>query len=658
MRNKMLLTLLILVLLPGMVGAARAAGDETPAWLKQAAAITLPTYPKEVNGAVLHDETRKVVEDDGRIITNEFYAVRVLTREGRQEAVARAYYTTDHEKVKEMRAWLIRPDGSVRVYGKKEMLDLAEVENDIYNQARIRVLSAADDAEPGCVFGYEIKTEERAIFLQFRKYLQSNLPVVLARLSVTLPAGWRLEDLTFNRAKIEPVVNGASYTWELTNQPRIEEEPASPSPSALAALLAVSLFPPANKTTLLRTFGSWQEVARYTAEMNDPQAGFNDAMAAKARELTAQAKTELERIQALGRYAQAVNYIAIAIDTGRGGGHRPHAATDVFSKNYGDCKDKANLMRALLKTLGIESWPVIIYSGDPNYVRREWPSPNQFNHCIIAIKVSDATQAATVINYPPLGRLLIFDPTDEHTPVGDLPHYEQGSWALLGAGERGDLVRMPVIAPEANKLERTVEATLDLDGNLTARFKETSSGQAAVGERRRFKRYSQPDYLKLTERWISYGAPGAALSKVAPSDEAQDGRFALEIEFKAPSYAKTMRGKLMVFKPALVSRRSTLFLTKEKRAHPVVLESEAYTETARIKLPEGFVVDEIPEAVEINQPFGNYAASWEIKDGQLIFKRALILRAGTIPVEQYANVRTFFASMLGAEQAPVVLAKK
>jgi hypothetical protein len=45
---------------------------------------------------------------------------------------------------------------------------------------------------------------------------------------------------------------------------------------------------------------------------------------------------------------------------------------------------------------------------------------------------------------------LIFDPTVAETPLGDLPWYEQGSYAFIAAGSKGDLVRMPVPAPDAN----------------------------------------------------------------------------------------------------------------------------------------------------------------------------------------------------------------
>lgn len=653
MRIKFLLSFLALFVFNTLVFAA---GDETPAWLKQAAVLTLPSYPKEVKVVVLHDESRIAIGEDGRVISTDTYAIKLLTRAGREQAVARTAFKTDTDKVKEMRAWLLRPNGEVKSYGKQQILEGSLADNDVYNEVRRKTLSAVDDADEGCVFGWEITTESRSIFSQFTWYFQSFNPVVMSRITISLPTGWNAKGITFNQAKLEPQVSGTSYTWELRNLPPIEDEPASPP--HLSTRVAINVYPPEGKSTFLRPFATWKDVSRYMLELSEPQSAYNDTMAAKARELTANAKNEFEKIQAIARYAQSVNYISIQTDIGRGGGYRPHAALDVFTKNYGDCKDKANLMRALLKAVGVESHLVSIYSGDPHYVQPEWPSPRQFNHCIIAVKVGDATQAATVIKHAALGRLLIFDPTDEHTPFGDLPDHEQGSLALIEAGDLGDLVRMPLTPPEANKLESTVEAALDAEGNVTVQLKDHTTGQAAVEERRPFKYLAQPDYVKMTERWITRGAPGAAVSKVAPHDDAAAGRFALEVEFKAPAYAKTMRGKLMVFKPALVTRRAVPQLSKEKRTHPVVLEAHAFNETTRIKLPDGFEVDELPDALELNQPFGNFAVSWTVQDGYLLFKRALILRAGLIPVEQYPAVRSFFGRVLGAEQAPVVLAKK
>jgi len=140
----------------------------------------------------------------------------------------------------------------------------------------------------------------------------------------------------------------------------------------------------------------------------------------------------------------------------------------VFTKSYGDCKDKANLMRTMLKVVGIDSYLVAIYSGDRAHVQEAWPSPWQFNHMIVAVKASPQVTEPSVIEHPQLGRLLIFDPTDELTPPGYLLDYEQDSLALVLAGESGELVRMPVTPPSANRVER--EADVVLDAGEASRF--------------------------------------------------------------------------------------------------------------------------------------------------------------------------------------------
>src|SRR3954469_24951388 len=119
------------------------AGDETPAWLQQAAAQKVPAYDKSVRAVVLLDESVMAVGEDGRITTTATYAVRILAREGREEAVAREFYMTDSGKVREMHAWLIHPSGEVKRYGKDQMMDVADASNDVYDEARLKVIDAS-----------------------------------------------------------------------------------------------------------------------------------------------------------------------------------------------------------------------------------------------------------------------------------------------------------------------------------------------------------------------------------------------------------------------------------------------------------------------------------------------------------------------------------
>jgi hypothetical protein len=85
-----------------------------------------------------------------------------------------------------------------------------------------------------------------------------------------------------------------------------------------------------------------------------------------------------------------------------------------------------------------------------------------------------------------------------------------------------------------------------------------------------------------------------------------------------------MQGRLLVFKPAVVSRRESLALTAATRKHPLVLRANAYSETVRFQLPSGFTVDELPEPVKMQTSFGSYVTSYEVKDNQPDFQTAVV----------------------------------
>src|ERR1044071_7661263 len=165
--------------------------------------------PKDVTAIVLDDESNVIVEEDGRMTRDDVYAIKVLTREGREHAEATAVYNTDSEKVKDLKAWMISPAGKVKKYGKSETAELALADNDIYNEAKRMIIAASSDAEVGSVFGYETVTEDRSVFSQLVWYFQgAGLPVIKSRITVTLPKGWSAEGLTLNHEKVQPTVAG------------------------------------------------------------------------------------------------------------------------------------------------------------------------------------------------------------------------------------------------------------------------------------------------------------------------------------------------------------------------------------------------------------------------------------------------------------------
>lgn len=637
--------------------ALPAGADEAPSWLRELATAKLPNYPKKVPAAVLLNEKRVSVDESGRITTTTRYAVRILSREGRDHAIAHELYQTDGGKVKNLEAWMVSPAGEVKKFGKNETADIALVDDDIYNETRVRVINGRDRADPGATFGFEGQTEERTVFTQFDWSFQDELPVKLSRFELTLPAGWRAEGITFNHSPITPAISGTTYAWPLRDLEPVEQEEAAPELTSLAPRLAVSFFPPPGSKSLGRSFATWTEVSKWLSELNDPQAAPGDALAAKAKDLVSGKSDSFERIQAIGQYVQGLKYVSIQTGLERGGGFKPHSASEVFAKGYGDCKDKANLMRAMLRSVGIEAWPVVIYSGDRTYVRAEWPSPHQFNHAIVAIRVPDHLHARAVMENTPLGRVLFFDPTDEHTPAGWLPEDELGSHALIVAGENGALVQLPPLDPAARRVERRSEVTLSSDGGITVQVHERNIGEEAIANRRLLRTRTLPEYEKLIERWISSGVNAAAISRLEPK-EAGPAEFLLDFDFAAARYAQLMQGRLLVFRPSILAHRGQPNLNQTSRKTPIMLEGESFSDSIEVRLPEGFIVDELPEPARMKTPFGSWEASAQVKDGKLVFLRSLQLETSNLPPERFSEARDFFNEVSRSEQAPVVLMRR
>lgn len=638
--------------------SAAAAEDKPPGWMRQAASVTPAAYDKDVPAVVLLDEQQVTLGSDGKLITVENHAVRLLTREGKSFAVARAFYLVSSGKVRSIEGWLIRPDGTTKYYDKKTILDIIADTDDVYNEGRIKVIDASDDVDAGYVFGYTTISEDVPLFYQDSWLFQSRLPTIVSRYSLTVPQGWRSSSITFNAPEVKPIVNGSTYTWEMRGLAPIPPEPLSPSVHNLAPRLAVNYSPESDSKAVNRAFADWLDVSRWAASLYDPQVVVDDEIAAKARELTVNAKTELERIRAIGHFVQNLQYISIDIGVAYGNGYKPRASNLVLSRGYGDCKDKANLMRAMLKSLKIESYPIAIFSGDPGFVRKEWASPRQFNHCIIAVRVSDSTSAPTIINHENLGRLLIFDATDPYTPVGDLPDYLQGSMALIIAGDKGGLAQMPVTAPDVDLLERQIYVDIDENGAIAGKISERANGQSSTVFRRELRELSAADYKKAIEGWLTRGATGAQLKDVRSTDKQHEAGFDLEVEFAAANYGQLMQNRLLIFKPVIVGRRNSVSLTDAVRKNPIELNSNALKETVVFKLPEGFVVDEIPDAVDLETAFGKYSTKFESAEGKLTFSRTLTMNRATVPAAKYAAVKDFFSKMRDAEQSPVVLLRK
>ncbi|MCU1291043.1 MAG: hypothetical protein JWN60_3272, partial [Acidobacteria bacterium] len=214
------------------------------------------------------------------------------------------------------------------------------------------------------------------------------------------------------------------------------------------------------------------------------------------------------------------------------------------------------------------------------------------------------------------------------------------------------------LPPDANRLERHAEVNLLSDGTIQGKVRQQSFGQSASFERGRLSELSASDYSSNIERWLTNRIKGGKVTKTVPSDRRLEGKFDLDIEFLAPNYAQIMQGRLMVFNPAMIGRLDQFSVVENKRITPITIDSSSYSETIRVKLPEGFVIDEMPETSKIETAYGKYNAKYEVSGGFLLLTRTLVLNRTTLPAANYEDVKNFFGVVRSAEVSPVVLLKK
>ena len=634
----------------------RAADAPVPDWARQAMAQTAPAYGARVSSVVLLSEENVTVEPDGRRVMRERGAVKAL-QNGAGRMVADRTYNKKAGRIRDFQAWLIPLSGKPTAFSAKQVVDVALSREDIYDETRRKLIDGGT-VTPGTVFAWEVTEEEKTVFTQYWFGFQSDAPVLTSRFAMTVPPGWEVKSQVLNHTDIAPQVAGNSYTWELQNLPPIEREDYSPAFSELAARLAVGYFPPSGNAAGLQGLKDWTSVSMWVSQFVDPAAEVTPAIRAKAAQLTANASDDTAKIRAIAEFAQNTTYVEICINVTRGGGYTPHRADETLARNYGDCKDKATLMRALLKAIGIESYVTVIRSGNRDFVKPEWASPTQFDHAIIAVKVTDSVNLPTVFEHPVLGRLMMFDPTDPFTQMGGLPLPEQGSNALILAGDKGTLTKMPLLSPEANRMEGVVKGSIDAEGRMQASVQREYFGHASVMLRALERESAASGVRRVFERAFNRSVGRSRLTEITTAADNGQNHATVKINMEADHFGQNMGGKLLIVRPGLLTSGGNYYLVSNKRNNPVKLEADLRRDTIRIKVPAGFKLDELPQTAKIDGAYGRLEATWAVENGEIVMNQTLEVRQTTVPAAEYESVRKFFDRLGGAQAAPVVLTRQ
>ncbi|HEY0704218.1 MAG TPA: DUF3857 and transglutaminase domain-containing protein [Candidatus Acidoferrales bacterium] len=639
---------------------ARPAGqvwaDNAPDWLRVAAKETLPEYPKETVAVTLLDEQQTTVKDNGEIEVRYRVAYKILRPEGRKDYDYAQVYFRNDTKITFFKAWTITADGRELELKEKDAMESQFSADDEFSDLRVKYIKFSA-VEPGNIVGYEYVQKQRPFVFEDEWAFQSKIPTRRSRFSLVIPPGWEFTDRWANFPKQEPKnSSGNSYTWEVENIPAIEVEPDMPPVRALAGRMDIKYFPRDPKLREKST-GSWDDIGVWYSNLTRGSRADSPELDKKVADLTAGMTNPWQKMQAIAGYMQRqIRYVAIEIGIG---GYQPHPAAAVFKNQYGDCKDKATLMSAMLKQVGIESYYVMIHT-ERGMINPDFPSIYG-DHMILAMQVPEGVPDASLygmIQDPKLGRLLVFDPTNSYVQLGSLPSYLQQNYGVLITPEGARPILLPLQPAATNRLLRTATFTLSPTGRLDGQVHELRYGGPAVESREEFLNATAADRTKMFEHMLgsylnNFTLTGASIGNLNEYNES----LTLSYNFTENDYAKSA-GNLLIVRPRVMARHGgvALFPGGKPRKYPIQFdETSLSSDVLDITLPAGYVVDELPPAVDAHCEFASYKSEVQVKDNVMHYVRTYEIKGITVPTEKLPEVREFFHQVQAAETSSAVL---
>ncbi len=617
--------------------ASASAFAAVPPWVKAAIPAQLPAAG-DARSIVLLDDTSITVTDAGTIASRHRRVVKILTAAGREDAYVGVWFDND-TKLRSLRGWSIDKSGEEYTVKERDAVEATGGDFELFTDTKMKVLRIPADI--GSIVAYEYERNERPYLLESTWHFQEDIPVARARYQLTVPAGWTHNVRWLNHA---PVATVGPSTWEVQSVPAIVDEPRRPATASLAGRAGFQFVAPGAKPM------AWSDVARWYGTLAAPRTMPTPQLQAKTRELTSAAKDPL---RVLARFAQRdVRYVAIEIGIG---GYQPHAAGDVFTKRFGDCKDKVTLLRTMLKETGVDALSVLVHT-DRGATDPAFPSMGAFNHVIAAIPVSDelAKGMPAAITHPKFGKLLLFDPTSTLTPFGELPEYLQASRGLLVTNDGGELIDLPSHAPDASQLRRTAKLALDANGTLTGTVEEVRSGSMAASLRGRLQPLNSTERVRMIEsRLASYFASYTTADVTVEHLDDPERELVVRYRITAPQYAKRVADMLLV-RPRVLGEKSES-LIKSDRTYAYVTDGPSlHVDEIEIRMPANVKLDELPKKVETRTPHVTYSSASTFADGVLRYQRRYALSSYAVPLEALAELNKASATILADERASAV----
>jgi transglutaminase-like putative cysteine protease len=620
-----------------------------PPWLKDAVLRGASVeVDKDASLLVLHHHTVTKIVASGNMVSDVRWAARILDKTG-ADMTDLTEAVNPLRKVKNLKGWLLRADGSKKELSKES---IAEIDLDqaagYYDDAR-SLVTGFSDLKPGDVVAYEYSVEQKDLMTAYYTAFVFQLaePVVWACLEITTPPGWQIETATQQLDPVKYESQTDRHVWTAENLPYRPYEPFMPSWSLLARSVMISCHD--GRAEAGRGYSSWKAAAAWTRDIQ--LAGCVDTvpLVATVAQLCGGLTSPAAKLEAIARFVRdEIRYVAIEIGLGR---FQPRPAGTTLRNKYGDCKDKAALMRAMLSLVGIPSEAVSASIKDR--VIPGFPSPLQFDHVIVAIPVA---AVADLPSYPEatVDGWLYFDPTNEAVSLGKTGSSLRGTYVLKTSVDDTDLTRLPSLTPEDQRRRYRAYAELGADLKMRAEVTVIDYGvwAAEFGHTRSVTPVK--DMIESWQKRFAYVVQNPTLTNYAIGSDADSSWVTFTLE---ASRAATESGPYCLLNTDFFHDDQADDLTEPKRVHPITFGDPAEVVTEiEWRLPAGWSPGGTPELISDSCQLAS--VNCEVAHGDRVNLTSKVRYfGGEIGPDGYESARRFNKSLRASQRVRTFLNK-
>jgi len=580
------------------------------------------SYPDD-NALIIDKNIKMVIFEDGGAESSSIYLYKILNDKGIKEfKIKNLGESFRYGATNILEAKILKPDGTVKnadINGAQAVFEDLEVNDYIF---------------------YKLKTEYyfNGMFsgdFWEQVELNSMYPTKRSNFELTVPKNQHLSIIS-NIDELEPELTedagNITYNWEILDEPAVKDESNMPA------------FHEISKKETITSISSWEDIAIWYDKVTENKHKVDYEIDKLSREIFEgnENLSDYEKVRLVYNYIiEEIEYISVSF---RQDGVIPQKASNVIISKMGDCKDVATLAKALLKTVDIEAYYVLLNSSEYNPNTEYLPALNVFNHAIAAVDFDDKT--------------VYLDCTAENFALEVLPPGDRNAPALPIKQGQTELIRLPGSSDIEDGIYTTTTANLSEDGNLEMVKNKRRSGFYTPSIKRAYRDLSmEMSVKKLKENLESKfsnveieSLEFKALDEISPFID-------YSYSFVANNYLVSTGSFNILKLPFSNITESHSFVSYKERNTPIDIWmwKGVREESIELNLPAGFKLMEVPEDVELENKFASYYLKYSKSGNKLTASRYLKVKKQWIEVDEYIEFKEFYNKLVKADSAQLLL---